>query len=158
MRLRDAQYNDRRFIWEVNNHPSVRRQSIRTDDIPWDAHVAWFDAIQEDAHRHLFIVECESRRAGVVRLDVAQDEPHAELSIAISPDHRGKGLGRASIRQAAALALEDPRVHTVVALIRPDNPASIRAFERAGFAEQRHTTRHGVDLLEYRLSRPVATR
>ena len=51
------------------------------------------------------------------------------------PDLIGKGLGTALIRQFSEELLARPGAHTVTADPEPDNVASIRAAEKAGFRQ-----------------------
>jgi GNAT superfamily N-acetyltransferase len=54
----------------------------------------------------------------------------AEISVELAPDRRGRGLGAAFVRAAAAVVPSD---RVVVAAVAPGNAASLRAFLAAGF-------------------------
>jgi RimJ/RimL family protein N-acetyltransferase len=68
---------------------------------------------------------------GQVRCQLAQKE--AVLSVALAPEHQGRGLGPTVIRSASDRALT--AVEEVHAFIRPENAASRRAFLKAGYFE-----------------------
>ena len=143
--IRAATADDARFYWDVNNDPSVRTQSIDTRPIPFDIHEAWFAASLESPTRRLFVAEAVDGAAGVVRFDV--DGTEATISVALSPDYRGRGLGVATIRRGCEEIAARMGLRRVIALVRPDNGPSLGAFERAGFVTQPGTvTESGVEL------------
>ncbi|MEA2142954.1 MAG: Acetyltransferase domain, partial [Solirubrobacteraceae bacterium] len=59
----------------------------------------------------------------------------AEVSIALAPDLRGRGIGRVVLAMTSAAAAARG-IRTIVASIRPENVASLRAFAAAGYAER----------------------
>ena len=149
VRLRRAEAADCAFVWNVNNEPSVRAQSIRSAPIPFEEHAAWFARKLADANALLWVAEAPEA-VGVVRCDRAA--AGAEISLALTPGARGRGLGAAMIAAASAAAAEALGVSVVVALVRPENQASLRAFARAGFSHAGRESREGVALerLEWR--------
>lgn len=56
-----------------------------------------------------------------------------EIRYSIVPAYRNRGLATEAIRALTAWAIEQPGVHRVVAACEPDNTASIRVLEKAGF-------------------------
>jgi RimJ/RimL family protein N-acetyltransferase len=68
---------------------------------------------------------------GMIRFDVA--DLVATISINIAPEHRQRGLGTALILVACHQAMASSAATQIRALIKPDNVASQRAFQRAGF-------------------------
>jgi len=149
VRLRRAEAADCAFVWNVNNEPSVRAQSIRSAPIPFEDHAAWFARKLVDANALLWVAEAPEA-VGVVRCDKAA--AGAEIGLALTPGARGRGLGAAMIAAACAAAAEAFGVLVVVALVRPENHASLRAFARAGFTPAGREAREGVTLerLEWR--------
>lgn len=126
IRLRAAGPDDARYVWTLNNHPSVRAQSIHTGEIPWETHVKWYEDRLRRAGSRLFVALDGQTPVGVVRWDIADGE--AVISIAVDAAHRGRGVGKRAIAIATGQALTQPGVRVAVALIRPDNIASQRAF------------------------------
>ena len=63
------------------------------------------------------------------------DRPEgAEISVAIAPGRRGRGIGSRVIAEASELYLSSrPDVPRVLAEVREHNRASAAAFERAGY-------------------------
>ena len=148
--LREATPQDARFVWDVNNHPSVRENSIDSDSIPWKDHKAWYAAALESDQRVLWVGEVDGEGCGVVRMDVEADAKGAEISVAVRPKFRGRGIGRRLIRAGSERILRRTDVDRVDALIRPDNEASIRTFEAAGYRPHDAVEREGVELERFR--------
>lgn len=147
--LRSARPEDCHFVWTTNNHPSVRAQSIQSDSIPWDDHVQWFKKSLERDDRVLLIAEASSKPIGTLRFDLDTQANVATISIALSESSRGKGYSHRLIDQGAQEMLDTHKLTSIIALIRPDNLASLRAFSRAGFLESGQTVLNDVDLLRY---------
>jgi RimJ/RimL family protein N-acetyltransferase len=126
MRLRSATRDDARLLFVWRNDPATRESSFSTQPVSWDDHRAWLDRVVDDPHRALYVAEDERGPVGTVRMDL--DPEPATISVTVAPDRRGEG--QASRLIAAAAEHHHP---PIVALIKPGNDASVRAFERAGF-------------------------
>lgn len=57
----------------------------------------------------------------------------AEVTVYLSPDCIGRGLGRAALEHVDAHA-RAAGLHALIAVVCAENAASLRAFERAGYA------------------------
>jgi L-amino acid N-acyltransferase YncA len=130
--LRRATAADARRLWELRNEETVRGVSFSSEPIPFDGHQRWLAARLADATVPIFMVNTpDAEAAGYVRFDAVGDE--LQVSIALAPEARGRGLGSAALR-AAVGALRAGGLHRpLVALVRGDNPRSLGAFLRAGF-------------------------
>lgn len=146
LRLRRAVAADARPLFELANEAEVRRVSITTDPISWDEHVAWLEARLASADSALLVVEVAGDFKGQVRFD-RRDRSDADISVAITPGARGEGLGRQLIVEASrSVSTWLPGIEVVHAWIRPDNRASQRAFEAAGYRQAEPGERRGVVL------------
>ncbi|MGB0589267.1 MAG: GNAT family N-acetyltransferase [Myxococcota bacterium] len=145
--LRVATSADCRFYWEVNNAPSTRALSISSEPIPWDDHTEWFESRLRGSETVLYVAELKGQRVGVVRFDVTTNE--ATISVAIAEFHRGRGLGRRVIAEGTRTTLATGDVAHVIALIRPDNIGSVRAFKAAGYVRDSETRVGDIELLRY---------
>lgn len=149
--LRRAEAADARFMWEVNNHPTARAESISTNPIPWETHEAWFARKLADPSALVFIGLVDGKRAGVVRFDIHDGE--GTISIAVSPAHRGHGVGSALIARATDALLSERPAVTPIAWVRRRNEASLRAFARAGYIAEGAALEDGVELQRLRFRR-----
>jgi RimJ/RimL family protein N-acetyltransferase len=147
-----ANAQDRRYVWQVNNHSSVRRQSIDTDSIPWEDHVEWYADVMSDPNRLLYIVQYKGEDCGVVRFDLDREAAEAEIAIAVEKSFRGRHIGRKLIAATTSSVIEQGELTTVVAHVRPENEPSLKAFEAAGYVMEGWEQVRGVEMvrLEFR--------
>ncbi|WP_084568720.1 UDP-2,4-diacetamido-2,4,6-trideoxy-beta-L-altropyranose hydrolase [Chloroflexus sp. Y-396-1] len=133
LRLRRVREDDCRLLWEWANEKETRASSFSSDPIPWDKHVQWFTRKLLEPNCFFFIaVNRENAPIGQVRFDIDTDG-EAEISINIDKDKRGLGYGTLLISKAVNEVFRLTHIRSVHAFIKPNNEASIRAFERAGF-------------------------
>jgi UDP-2,4-diacetamido-2,4,6-trideoxy-beta-L-altropyranose hydrolase len=133
IRLRPAERNDCRLLWQWANDSGSRATAFSPETIPWAQHEAWFDGKMKDPNCLILIGENrEGKPVGQIRLDLRSSR-EGEIDVSVSPDSRGIGLGTRLIDLGVREAFVRTEVECVHAFIRPENQASIRAFERANF-------------------------
>lgn len=133
LRLRAAQPGDCRQLWEWANDPTVRAWAFSQAPIPWEEHVRWFQQKLRSPNCALFIAADEAGDAlGQVRLEW-DSRGEAEVHISVAKERRGAGIGSALIRRVVDQAWDEPSARAIHAHVKPENEASLRAFERAGF-------------------------
>jgi RimJ/RimL family protein N-acetyltransferase len=144
-------FEDARFLLSLRNEPETRQMSGDTAALSWETHFAWYCEAVRNPRRHIYIVQCQAVDAGMVRLDGDEKSPGlAEISIALAPDFRGKGLGRLAIQTACA---EGARLgyQAILARVKHTNPRSIAAFHKAGFVTDHEEDKGGCQLLALQL-------
>jgi len=124
---------------------------LRTDDIPWDAHLAWYQRQLTRSDGSLLIGVEGDQPVGVARFDVSGGE--AVITIAVAPDSRGRGVGRSLIGLVTAAALARPDVRIAVAYTRPDNLASQRAFLNNQYLQVGSADLAGVTMVRFQKSK-----
>jgi RimJ/RimL family protein N-acetyltransferase len=150
--LRPARDEDVKQIWEWANEPETRAVSFSTSLIPWEDHVRWFATHMEEANHRMFIAEtADGKPVGIVRFELAGD--HAVISVGIDHAMRNGGFGRWLIHLGSREALQSVGVRVVYAYIKPDNAASVQAFESAGFQLHSRSAVRGQDALLFTLAR-----
>lgn len=133
--LRAVESADARQLWVWANDPETRQASFSTDSIPWEAHCNWLSRKLQDPHCHFWIaLNLDGQPIGQVRFDQT-GEQEAVISVSLDRQYQGMGYGRQIIEQAVDQLFRQTSLTTVRALIKLDNQASIRAFEKAGFAQ-----------------------
>jgi RimJ/RimL family protein N-acetyltransferase len=128
--LRPAGQHDRDLLLAWANDPDTRRASFSTAPIGVEEHATWLATVLSDPTRQLWIAEVDGEPVGQVRID--QRDRDAVISVSVAPEARGRGLAAPMIE--AATARVDGRV---VALVKPENERSLRAFETAGYRRAR---------------------
>jgi UDP-2,4-diacetamido-2,4,6-trideoxy-beta-L-altropyranose hydrolase len=130
--LRRAGDQDCRAIWEWANDPLTRAASFSAEPIPWDKHVDWYQTKLGDPSCLLYLVtDPAGESLGMVRYDAKDGE--AVVSINLAPASRGRGLGPIALRLSAHRVFAESNIQTIIADIKPDNRASVAAFQRAGY-------------------------
>jgi len=147
---RKARSEDCRRIWEWANDPETRARSFDFKPIPWESHVAWFQQKLIAPHSSMYITELGKEPVGLIRFDPDENHPgDCFISISIAPNQRG--LKRAAPSLIAAIRAHSygrvfGRIH---AYIKPDNQASIKAFERADFRFVENVAVRGNTAMHY---------
>jgi len=152
LRLRPAMAEDARLIFDWANDPGVRAVSFSSEPIVWENHLNWFQAKLSDANYHIWVAEdSEGTPIGQVRFEV--EGPVATISISLDTAQRGKNRGSLLIWTACKKLFTESSVAEIHAYIKPDNQASIRAFEKAEFQKLEETKVKGATAWIYRLGR-----
>ncbi len=129
--VRDASLADAGTLLGLANDPLVRRNSFSTAVIGPDEHRRWLERRLADPACRIFLLTTPSgETVGVVRFE--EEDGAAVVSAAIARRWRGLGLGPRAIAMACR-RFEAGCGGELVALVRPENAASLAAFTRAGF-------------------------
>ena len=130
--FRAATRADSRRVWEWRR--AVDRAFARAgEDTPYAAHDAWFRHALDAPGRTIRIAVQGHLPCGYLRLDRTGDT-RARVSLCLSPEARGQGLGHRLLAEADRLAAAHGIVR-IEAEIHPRNAASRRVFERAGYVQ-----------------------
>lgn len=131
--LREATSEDLMLLFNWANDPEVRKQSFNPNPIRLESHTRWLQARLEDERAKLYIAESAGEPAAHIRFDIEDDT--ATISYLIGREYRGMGLGHVILQRGVArLMRQKPEVKLVEGLVQPENLASVRAFEKAGFS------------------------
>lgn len=134
LQLRRAKASDSRLLFEWRNHPSIRRVSINSELIPWESHQQWLSNSLENDARELYLAEAVELPVGVIRFDLNHLAATAEVSLYLSPEQVGKGLGTQLLLAGERELLQThPEINCLVATVVEDNEASHRLFSRCGY-------------------------
>ena len=148
LRLRHANPDDRRMLWEWANDADVRAASFSTAAIPWDAHVQWFSNKLEDKTSLIFVAEDEhGTPIGQIRFNMNGRE--AEVNISLAKEQRGRGFAVPAIEAAVRALFAEAGCDVVHAFVKPENIASTKAFQKAGFVLTGSKTVRGSLALDF---------
>ena len=133
LRLRPAHESDRHMLWEWANDSAVRAAAFSSAPIPWEEHQAWFARKMKDPDCQILIAEDGQGRAiGQFRADWRSSQD-ADIDLSLSTEFRGGGYGRVLIDLGVRHALAERGAVRLHAFVKPENLASRRSFELAGF-------------------------
>ncbi len=130
---RVAQESDLKLYFDWANDPAVRENSYNSEPISIEAHSAWFIAkIRDPKCLMLLFFDHLENPIGQVRIQSNEDQ-RAVIGLSNERTHRGKGYAAMMIEKATEIFLKENPKMTVLAYIKTQNQASVKAFERAGF-------------------------
>lgn len=129
--LRLATQADCRQLLDWRNDPITVAMSLVAEPVSWEDHVRWFESVLANPNRHLLVAEDSQLKYGTVRFDEIDDT--AEISITVSPDLRGQGVGSKLLDAAAVWAKNELGLDRIIAQIKANNPASIALFKKGGY-------------------------
>ncbi|GCA52255.1 hypothetical protein KGO5_04720 [Sinorhizobium sp. KGO-5] len=118
--FRRATIEDAKMLFDWRNDPETRAMSRDTSVLLMDNHLAWLTRRLALSEPGLYIAEIDKIPVGTVRLD--QDE----ISYAVSPSHRRKGIAEKMLNRA--FELFGPKI----AEVKRENTASVKVAERTG--------------------------
>jgi len=150
--LRPARLGDDKLLWQWANDAEVRAASFSREPIPWGAHVRWLAERVVDKNTLFLIAEGSDKNPiGQVRFDIAGTG--AELNISLCNEKRRSGLAVPTIHAAVLELFSQRDCDRVDAYVKPENVASVRVFERAGFERIGMTAVKGNPAIHFRRRR-----
>lgn len=130
--LRPAEASDEGWLLDLQRKPETRQHFVNRSVPTAEEHASWMAAVLRNPNVLLSIIEVGGFAAGYIRLDRRESAdaiPLYAVSIAVDPELHGKGAGLAGLRLArGAFPGAD-----FEARVLPENAASMRLFERAGY-------------------------
>lgn len=137
--LRPPLKSDSRSILEWRNSPEVRRLSLSQDFISLSVHEKWFeDRLTRIDAQPFWMIEFQGDTVGMVRFDLTGNFTF-EISILLSEESRGQGVGAESLRLAISALQELFPGSRLIARIDPNNLISIKLFESCEFVRRNNS-------------------
>lgn len=142
--------------WEIPTVESIESQLFPSD--PWSIEQWWRELASD--HTHYWVLALETPDGGesgelVGYAGLSIQSPEGDVqTIAISPQHQGRGLGSQLLEHLLNHAHER-RVSSIFLEVRSDNAPAIALYEKRGFERISKRSRYypdGTDALIYRLA------
>jgi RimJ/RimL family protein N-acetyltransferase len=125
---------------------------VSSDEVPWEDHQLWYERSLTKSDCWILVGEDEDRPVGMLRLDRSVGDI-ATVSVNVSPESRGRGVGKNILALGADFAARLGLV-SLEANIKKENAASIALFQSVGFDHV--GSANGLE--RYMLHLPVAPR
>ncbi|HCG99469.1 MAG TPA: hypothetical protein DE036_06680 [Actinobacteria bacterium] len=148
IRIREATRGDLKIAHKWANDPVNVRMNAKGGTVPPDTFARLFTELLHDKDVLLLVVEGLCDGAWVPLAQVRLDTD-GEISLLIDSDYRGRKLATPIILASIEFADDKIPLDRVVAKIKVDNIASIRAFEKAGFDMTGELVCKGYACVEY---------
>lgn len=130
--LRNASIEDLEITHDWANHPHTRQYAFNQRFISKEEHYEWFSGKISDQNCIYKLLISGDEPIGSIRFDINGNE--GLISYLIAPYQKGKGLGK-KLLELSVLSLEKERtdVNLIKGLVKKENIASIKIFEKLGF-------------------------
>ena len=129
--LRKVNKKDESLLFNWANDFDVRKWSFNKKRITLDRHKIWFKGKLSNKNVLIWILEYKNMPAGMVRLE--KEGGSILLNYLIAPKYQGKKLATKMLN----MAMEELNIYwknvKVLAYTLPNNIASIKSLENAGF-------------------------
>ena len=120
LKYRRAKATDALNLWKLKNDEVVRANAINHEVVLWQDHCRWFSSALRNPHIKIWIIETQRGHfIGDVRIH------DGEVSIRLTEQYRGKGIGGRAIARFAAAGQ--------TAKILEHNAPSMKVFTENGF-------------------------
>jgi len=153
--LRELTFDDAQFILTLLNEPSFLRyindKNVRNLE---DARQYMLNGPMASYARNgfgLYLVEFKDAAVpiGLCGLLKREELPDADIGFAFLPDYWGKGFAFESARAVMNDARERLKLKRVLAIVMPDNHASIKLLEKLGMSFERDKDDVQVFAIDY---------
>ena len=122
--------SDELLVFEWNNDVQTRKNSFQSNAIQLEQHKTWFSKKIADKQAYYLIALLENHPIALIRYDVSNI--NTSVGITVSIEYRGKGLSSQMLKESALLYFSQFK-NPLLAYIKPENIASIKSFEKAGY-------------------------
>lgn len=138
MLIRQAEQNDLSQLLAIYNYEVKNGvATFDTEEQTLEERQKWFDLHNIENHPLLCAVNEDGSIAGYATLSsfIAKDAylSTVELSVYVSPNDRGKGVGKTLMQAIIQMARDDQRTHRVISIITSENAASNALHKKLGF-------------------------
>lgn len=121
------------MVYEWVNDPLVRKQSFKSEPIPFQDHQQWFRReISDPGSCYLIFYAGKNNPIGQVRIS-RKGEGEAVIGVLINAENRGKGYSSVIIKMASDYFIQRFPSVAIEAYIKEENLPSYKAFTEAGY-------------------------
>lgn len=146
--IRKAHLKDLLQVLAISNDLTVRKTSFSSSTITLTNHKKWFLQKNQDKNCIFLVIEFKKKIIAQLRLDI--DATKAFISISVSRYYKNFGLGRLLVKNAIEILYHDnPKVHEIIAEIKPENEESIQFFKSLSFMFSKETKVHDYKAFEF---------
>src|SRR3972149_9275423 len=132
--LKEVKNDDIHDLFKWRNHPSVRRNFFNAKLLSWEEHEKWFKERTQNPNTTIYIAHYRKNKIGTIRFE--SKEESIKVSVMLNPEYIGKGFGSIVIRKGTERFIKEKGMSKpLIAEIKNNNIASIKAFSKAGFKE-----------------------
>ena len=132
LKFREVEPSDIHDLYHWRNHPLVRKNCFNTKVLAFSQHRKWFEGKLKSRGTTIYIAHHGDDKVGSIRFE---NEPNAvQVSVMVNPELIGQGIGQKLIALGTKRFIKEKKPgKPVFAEIKPENIASNKAFQKAGY-------------------------
>lgn len=142
--LRRVNSNDIKEIFALRSNPEtmkyIPRPLVKTDEDALE-HIAMIDS-KIDCNEGInwaITLKNNSKLIGIIgHYRIKPEHYRAELGYMLLPEYHGKGIVSEAVKEAIKYGFQVMKLHSLEAIIDPDNHASAKVLEKNGFVKEAH--------------------
>nr|WP_315210593.1 GNAT family N-acetyltransferase [uncultured Flavobacterium sp.] len=142
--LRRVDSNDIKEIFALRSNPEtmkyIPRPLVKTDEDALE-HIAMIDS-KIDSNEGInwaITLKDNSKLIGIIgHYRIKPEHYRAEIGYMLLPEYQGKGIVSEAVREAVKYGFNNMNLHSIEAIIDPDNHASAKVLEKNGFVKEAH--------------------
>jgi len=157
LRARPAKESDCMLIFSWITDHRVRTMSLNQDQSTLEAYTEEFERIVRQQKTHVLIIEQYEDSGNWIPIAHVQVDEDGEITMSLACEDCAQHLGAAVIKTGIAYIRRYPSIEKLVAHMKCDNVACVKAFEGAGFRLASEPTPSGHQYLEYTFTIPHRT-
>lgn len=135
---------DVKEIFELRSNPEtmkyIPRPLLKTDEDALE-HVAMIDSKIEtnEGINWAITLKDNPRLIGIIgHYRIKPEHFRAEIGYMLLPDYHGKGIISEAVKEALRYGFQVMKLHSIEAVIDPENKASAKVLEKNGFVKEAH--------------------
>lgn len=142
--LRPLVEEDRMRLFAWRNSAEVSLFMYGEGSICSDDHERWFESARFDKDHRYRVIEADGRPVGLIYLTNIDHGRHSCFwgGYIGDPTVRGRGYGKAALRESLQLAFIELKLHKVIIEALAPNTAAIQLYERMGFRREGYLREH----------------
>ncbi|RTY66719.1 MULTISPECIES: GNAT family N-acetyltransferase [unclassified Flavobacterium] len=142
--LRRVNTNDIKEIFELRSNPEtmkyIPRPLVKTNEDALE-HIAMIDTKIEanEGINWAITLKDNPKLIGVIgHYRIKPEHYRAEIGYMLLPEYHGKGIVSEAVKEAVNYGFQIMKLHSIEAMIDPDNDASAKVLEKNGFVREGH--------------------
>lgn len=148
--LREVKSGDKDQILEWRNSPEIAKYMYTDRKITAEEHEKWFQSIQNDIQKKIWIIQCDGEDVGVANLyDIDTHNKRCYWAFYIaSPNIRGKGVGSFVEYSILTYVFEELKLNKLCCEVLGFNEPVVNMHKKFGFKQEglfrQHCWKEGV--------------
>jgi len=142
--LRRLDNSDVKEVFALRSNPStmkfIPRPLVKNDEEALE-HIAMINAKidNNEGINWAITIKGNPRLIGIIgHFKIQQQNYRAEIGYMILPEYHGQGIVAEAIKEVVRYGFEEMQLHSIEAIIDPNNVASERVLQKNGFVKEAH--------------------